>query len=518
MTPDAGVVDAGRDAALSMDRCDSNRDCGGGEVCRDSFCRTTCASDGDCTAPLGVCDATLDYCVQCSADADCGRNEQCTANACAFYCREDAACDADEFCRMDTGACAARECETTSDCSGGFECVRFECVSIDPIVCDAGEEACSADNRTVLRCNADGTMEAMESCATDSRCVVSGTSASCAAVVCTAGEMGCTGDFVAFSCDATGTMRTETPCGAGRYCAAGTCMAQACVPGSLRCSAGGAREECDARGAAYTATPCGPAQSCSGGACLDRICTPGTGRCVMGSLTAREVCAADGLAWTSSPCADTQSCNPSTGACGLRICSPGVAQCVSASSTRECLPTGLDYTATTSCPSGQSCTPGHGALRRVDLHAGHRVVRLRLDAQRLQRRRTRPHRDGLRLARDLHRGRLRAVDLHAGHLQLHGRQHPRALQRRRPRRLVRRLHRPRPGRLRLHGRRHLHPARVLPGRRNRALHPGPRHRPPGLHRRRTRLHEHPLRKWPELQHRCLRRALRRRHHRQRRDV
>ena len=229
MTPDAGVVDAGRDAALSMDRCDSNRDCGGGEVCRDSFCRTTCASDGDCTAPLGVCDATLDYCVQCSADADCGRNEQCTANACAFYCREDAACDADEFCRMDTGACAARECETTSDCSGGFECVRFECVSIDPIVCDAGEEACSADNRTVLRCNADGTMEAMESCATDSRCVVSGTSASCAAVVCTAGEMGCTGDFVAFSCDATGTMRTETPCGAGRYCAAGTCMAQACV-------------------------------------------------------------------------------------------------------------------------------------------------------------------------------------------------------------------------------------------------------------------------------------------------
>jgi cysteine-rich repeat protein len=360
MTPDAGAVDAGRDAAISMDRCDSNRDCGGGEVCRDGFCRTTCANDGDCAAPLAVCDATLDYCVQCSADADCGRNEQCTANACEFYCREDAACDAEEFCRMDTGACAARECETTRDCSGGFECVRFECVSIDPIVCDAGEEACSADNRTVLRCNADGTMEAMESCAADSRCVVNGTSAACAAVVCTAGEMGCTGDFVAFSCDATGTMRTETPCGAGRYCAAGTCMAQACVPGSLRCSAGGAREECDARGAGYTATPCGPAQSCSGGACLDRICTPGAGRCVMGSLTAREVCSADGLAWTTSPCADTQSCNPSTGACELRICSPGVAQCVSSSSTRECLPTGLDYTATTSCPSGQSCTPGTG--------------------------------------------------------------------------------------------------------------------------------------------------------------
>ena len=361
MTPDAGAADAGRDAGrLDLTPCASNRDCSGGQVCRNEFCRTSCSSDGDCAAPLGSCDATLDYCVECSGNADCGANEACVDNECAFYCREDAACDTDEYCVMATGACAPRECETTADCEGGFRCERYECVPIDDIVCTAGEESCSADNRTVLRCNADGTMEAMESCASDARCVVSGTTAACAPVVCTAGELGCTSDFTAYACDATGTERTETPCGAGRYCAAGACMAQACVPGSLRCSAGGAREECDARGAGYTATPCGPAQSCSGGACLDRVCTPGVGRCVSGSLTAREVCSADGLAWTAAACSDTQSCNPATGACETRICAPSLPECVGTSGTRECLSTGLGYTATTTCPSGQSCTPGTG--------------------------------------------------------------------------------------------------------------------------------------------------------------
>jgi cysteine-rich repeat protein len=351
--------DGGLDAAgPDLTACASNRDCGGGEVCRGGFCRTSCASDTECEAPLSVCDADLEYCVECSADADCGSDEACVDNACAFYCREDAACASDEYCVTATGVCAERECEVTADCEGGFRCDGFVCMPIDDLVCEPDEQVCSGGGTTVLRCNADGTMETMETCGSGSVCVQDGAMADCRPVVCTAGERGCTSDFVAYACDATGTERTETPCVSGQYCAAGACMAQACTPGSARCTAGGGREVCDARGAGYAAMPCGPTQSCSGGACVDRVCVPGEARCVAGSLTAREVCAPDGLAWTAMPCAGTESC--SAGLCRTRLCVPGAPECVGTTGSRTCNADGLGYSATVSCGASSSCVAGTG--------------------------------------------------------------------------------------------------------------------------------------------------------------
>jgi hypothetical protein len=76
-------------------------------------------------------------------------------------------------------------------------------------VCEAGTEMCSGGNTAVLTCNADGTMQTTEACASGSTCVVDGTMAACRAVVCTAGEMGCTNDQTRYACDATGTTRDD---------------------------------------------------------------------------------------------------------------------------------------------------------------------------------------------------------------------------------------------------------------------------------------------------------------------
>ncbi len=255
-------------------------------------------------------------------------------------------------------AVAARECTTTADCSGGFECTHYVCTPIDPIVCDAGTATCSGGNTAVLRCNADGTMEMSETCAMGSRCVVDGMAASCAPVVCTADEVGCTSDFTAFACDSTGTVRTETPCATGFYCGAGVCAAQACTPGATRCSAAGVHEVCDARGAVFEAAPCADTQGSRDGACLDRICTPAAARCVPGSLTGHEVCDAEGLAYVSSPCAATESC--SAGACLARTCAPSVASCDGTTGSHVCNADGLGYSATMSCGAGASCSVATG--------------------------------------------------------------------------------------------------------------------------------------------------------------
>ncbi len=370
-------VDAGRDGSIALTPCTSNRDCAGGEVCREMFCRTSCEADADCTAPLGACDATLDYCVQCTDNADCGANQRCTANACEFYCTEDSACAATEFCRTDTGVCAARECESTRDCEGGFRCERFACIPIDDLVCTPDAETCSADHRTVQRCNADGTMQTMETCATDSRCVVNGSSAACAAVVCTPSALGCVDGATAFECDATGTVRTDTPCGSGRFCSMGVCQDLLCAPGSVRCEGNGT-VTCDALGSMETFAACADRPECASsafgctcdaGACVTRICTPGATRC---AAAGSQTCAADGRSWgATAACPAGQTCLVALGACATVTCTAGSRECFgeqlsecnatgTARSTTDCAATSrlCTGTAPTASCTARVCTPG----------------------------------------------------------------------------------------------------------------------------------------------------------------
>lgn len=358
-------ADAGPDALGSgLTACESNRDCGGGEVCRGGYCRTSCESRANCEAPLGVCDATLAYCVECSADTDCRANRACVESACVFYCREDAACGPDEYCVTATGRCAARECERTADCAGGFRCERFVCVPIDNLVCEPRSEACSG-SATVVRCNADGTMEAMEGCASGSVCVEDAAGAACRAVLCAPSEVGCLDGATAFECDATGTVRTETPCPAGQYCGAGVCQERVCEPSSVRCEGGGV-VTCDALGSVQSFEACADRPECAGsaygcacasGACLARICTPGGTRCAaMGVQT----CAADGRSWGSTmSCPAGQTCLVALGACATVMCTAGSRECFG-EVLSECNGTGTMRTTTDCAASGRLCT-GTGA-------------------------------------------------------------------------------------------------------------------------------------------------------------
>ncbi|MBK7152882.1 MAG: VCBS repeat-containing protein [Sandaracinaceae bacterium] len=361
LEPDSGTVDSsvdgGVDASVVLDPCTSNRDCQGGEVCRSEFCRTACGGPSDCIGALSVCDEVLGYCVECVGHGDCGANEACTGSVCTFFCREHAACGDDDFCVFDTGACAPRECESTSECAGGYQCDDFVCVSIDDLVCEAGEQRCSPDGREALRCNADGTMEAMEGCDAGATCVLASGQTACLEVVCVSDEVGCVDAATRFVCDASGTLRTDTGCGSDAYCEGGSCHTRVCTPSTVRCASGG-REICNALGSAYEAAPCGGAQECVDGTCVDRVCANGTSRCVANTLTGREVCAPNGLAWQSMPCDGTQTC--SAGVCMSRICAPSVSECASGTSSRVCLASGLGYSTTMSCPGGQSCTSATG--------------------------------------------------------------------------------------------------------------------------------------------------------------
>ncbi len=344
-------------------RCESNADCGGGQICRGNVCRTSCEVPADCEPSLPVCDTTAGYCVECNADAECGRDEACTENECTFYCRADAACADTEYCVTETGACAARECESTADCRGGYRCDRFVCVPIDDIVCEAGQSMCSGGNTAVLSCNADGTMETSETCASGSVCVAEGTTARCAAVVCAPGELGCVDDRTAFVCDATGTMRATTACSATQYCEAGACTAQACTPGSVVCEGEGVLS-CDARGASSTFEPCASRPecagnpygcACAGSACVARVCTPGSRRCAADGF---QVCAADGRSWGGvTSCAGTETCV--AGACLPTACAAGSRACMG-DVLVECNATGTARTTTDCAASSQLCT-GTGA-------------------------------------------------------------------------------------------------------------------------------------------------------------
>lgn len=360
-----GGKDGPQDAATTtdgsseivLDPCTSNRDCAGGEVCREGFCRVACEDAAECSAPLTLCDDTRGYCVECIDDDDCTTHASCEASFCTFFCRDDTACAADEYCIRDSGTCAERECESARECDGGFRCEGYVCVPIDDLVCEADEEACSEDATSALRCNADGTMETRETCDMGTRCVIVDDAAVCREVVCTADERGCADDDTAFACDATGTERTETECEEGRRCDAGACVARVCTPGVARCDASGAREVCD-DGTGYVASPCASTDVCVDGVCLERVCERGGARCVEGSSTGREVCADDERSWTNMPCGASESC--SGGACETRVCTPTVAECVGSGGSRECLATGLGYDDTVACPIGQSCNPATG--------------------------------------------------------------------------------------------------------------------------------------------------------------
>jgi len=306
---------------ISEKSCESNRDCAGGEVCRDDVCRRACETSDDCAAPTPACDEAAGYCVACLRPADCGPNETCTDRSCAFFCSVDEACPPTSFCDLSTGACAKRECESSRDCFGGYQCELFQCVPIDPIICEAGTVRCDTTANAIGSCNADGTRETFVSCGEGRSCMVQESGVVCAEVACEPNALGCDDVTHAFECDATGTVKIVTACPNGRRCSEGVCLAQVCVPRATRCDGAGIRI-CAADGLSESFSECAVDPTCAASAygcaciadqCTPRTCNPGSTRCAGIGI---QTCAPDGQSWEASiACPGSESCLVEFGAC-----------------------------------------------------------------------------------------------------------------------------------------------------------------------------------------------------------
>ena len=328
------TVDGGDDvdAGPVFAACESNADCAGGEVCRDDECRTACQDDSECTGDYAVCSVDDGICVECIDDTTCDDDERCVDQACAFFCSADDQCASGEFCREEEGTCHAIECEENADCSGGFRCDDFTCVSIDDIVCEANTQSCDGDVR--VECNADGTEATRTPCGDDERCVVDEGIAQCRAQVCTPNSLGCIDDATAFACNADGTSQDALPCGDNAYCTDGVCRDQVCTPDAVTCD-GNELVVCNANGSSAERTSCLDASLCTGDAgcqctpgasgatCEERVCVPGAGQCAGNGA---RTCLEDGSGYGSvTACEIDETC--AAGSCVSSTCAPGATSC-----------------------------------------------------------------------------------------------------------------------------------------------------------------------------------------------
>jgi hypothetical protein len=353
--------------------CVENRDCRGGELCvvepdeDTGRCREVCEVDDDCDdAFYATCDRSAGYCVQCVGDEQCDDAEACVDQLCAFFCRKDDDCGGRAFCDEGSGECLDRECSVDNDCSGGFTCEDFRCVSILPLVCTADAIRCVEGG--IETCNGDGTAAGVERCADGEGCIDDTDGPRCAALVCVPDEIGCEDNGAAFICDASGTQRTLLPCRNDQYCDAGVCREQVCAPDSAACS-GATRVVCDERGATTTAVPCATESRCADSAfgcacrdvggdasCVVRVCEPGVGQCVGNGA---RVCADDGSGFSAVTNCGADECV--VGRCLPSLCTPGTTFC-SGDALLTCEADGGGYR-TTDCAG--TCAGSDGAAACV---------------------------------------------------------------------------------------------------------------------------------------------------------
>lgn len=120
--------------------CQSNVQCGVGNVCRFNACVAVVAlTPCDNLRPCSVGDCKQGYCARDGEGTGCRIHEDCTAGLVCestvcrpgTRCGETSECRDDEFC--DRGRCVERpsdqECETTDDCTGDEICMSGRCTT-----------------------------------------------------------------------------------------------------------------------------------------------------------------------------------------------------------------------------------------------------------------------------------------------------------------------------------------------------------------------------------------------------
>jgi len=380
--------------------------CGASEVCTDAGCCEPQFCD-DVGAACGFMD---DGCGQQLLCGSCGANQWCNLNQCECLweacggacCAEGVPCDGDECgCVSD---CADKECGAadgcggtcSGSCSGGFECLDFECVCpglecedqccVDDEVCVDGE--CCApvtcgDLGASCGTPPDGCGGTLDCgyCAVNAACDLLFQCyclhAECTGICCADGEIcadgaccapqtcgdldadcgtpsdGCGGTLDCGSCGVAGQCTDEFQCDCLHVECEGVCcqVGEGCVSGQCApCTPDCAGKNCgvdDGCGSPCNGPCPGPYQECVTGACEclytscgDVCCAPGETSCDGGACCAPDCAGAD--------CGDGDGCGGlCQGSCpGDKVCVEGACLCPFVECAGVC------------CESGQVCEAG----------------------------------------------------------------------------------------------------------------------------------------------------------------
>jgi hypothetical protein len=345
--------------------CATDADCTAGNTCKNGSCGknpigASCAANTDCNSGFcaeGVCCATAcaGNCMSCAIGGSMGACTnvpagqdplaQCAPSS-SSVCGTDGFCDGAGECRL---AVSGTVCGTDA-CTGGTETLAGRCDGVGD--CVAGTtQACSP-----YVCGAGG--DCLTTCATDADCA-SGTTCNgticCNAASCALKPLGAT-------CAAT------TDCASG-FCQQGICCASSCTGTCMSCGIAGKLGTCSpiATGQPPTpATQCPAASAstckndglCNGaGACevfaASTICAPAS--CTGSTFTPARNCDGAGACKTvTSSLCDPYACNTATNACKT-TCSTGT-DCASpntcAGSSCGKLSNGAACTTASACNSG----------------------------------------------------------------------------------------------------------------------------------------------------------------------
>ncbi|MBS2024122.1 MAG: hypothetical protein JST92_17095 [Deltaproteobacteria bacterium] len=332
------------------DSCLTNTDCATGFLC----------ASGKCILPsnLGGCEPGRFRCngadIEKCADTGLGweRQQTCATGCSGGECNP-------QVCAPNTRRCEGDIAESCS-ADGAAWLVVQSCPShCDPDtgnckqpICTPFSTTCSADNKSVLVCDAYGAQELTQACGAQSIC----DSGRCRPDICTGGEARCTGD-AAEQCVPDGSSWALVQlCATGCDPDTGACRPQVCTPFSTVCAATQKLTTCNANGTVATTASCPAQTKCANGRCNPYICTPGARQC---SGDALQECVPDGSSWSLLQVCAT-GCNPSAtpAACKPQICTPFSATCANDNSTLlTCDSTGTVQTGT-SCGANAKCTGG----------------------------------------------------------------------------------------------------------------------------------------------------------------
>lgn len=304
---------------------------------------TPCTTDKKCGPLDRVCDKAAGVCVQCLADADCDPGLACVQRHCTApppKCGSDAECAAVGWVCSAAGNCVA--CTDDAHCPLTAWCNQGQCTAD---VCTAGQGKC-ADTAHRAICQPNGGGWTPVACPDDKVCQPSAGGASCEAMVCNAGKVGCVGQVVMRCSDNGATRHVVADCGepaadgGARMCLHGKCVPAACSPGVTACADDKTVAACDADGKTVATSKCAdPTPVCAAGKCV--VCLPGAMYCAK---------APDGVAATvAMKCHDSGADGDIALVCtGKKYCVNGACTTTTlcAPGTLFCGPAGADGTST----------------------------------------------------------------------------------------------------------------------------------------------------------------------------